>query len=161
MTVNIRPAEDADEMALAALDRVCWSVLADVSPPSPPGAAFFGDGRKPGDVLVAEDAGVIVGWAKLAPPTPLPSNDHVQQVQGLAVDPARHRAGIARALLDAAIELARRRGARKVSLRVLGSNEPAQRLYRSAGFVVEGVLRAEFFLADRYVDDLLLAMYMK
>jgi hypothetical protein len=47
-------------------------------------------------------------------------------------------------------------GARKLTLRVLGSNVRARRLYESCGFLVEGVLRAEFFLGGRYVDDVLM-----
>jgi len=43
-------------------------------------------------------------------------------------------------------------------LRVLAHNEAAVRLYEQAGFVVEGVLRSEFFLDDVYVDDLLMAL---
>ncbi len=157
MPITIRPAAGVDEPELAALDRACWSVLTDVMPLSAPGVAFFGDWRRPADVLVAEEDGEIAGWLKLAPPTPLASNSHVQQVQGLGVDPAHRRAGVGRALVEAGRELARQRGARKLSLRVLGTNDPAQRLYRSLGFSVEGVLVDEFFLGGRYVDDLLWA----
>ena len=39
-------------------------------------------------------------------------------------------------------------------------NERARRLYESAGFVVEGVLREEFFLEGRYVDDVLMALVL-
>lgn len=84
-------------------------------------------------------------------------HSHVQQVQGLGVDPAHRRAGVGRALVEAGRELARQRGARKLSLRVLATNDPAQRLYRSLGFSVEGVLVDEFFLGGCYVDDLLWA----
>ena len=52
---------------------------------------------------------------------------------------------------------ARSRGARKLSLRVLGGNVAARRLYEACGFTVEGVLREEFFLGGRYVDDVLMA----
>jgi len=155
--MSIRPAVDADGPKLGVLDRRCWSIRSDVTPPSAAGAPFFGEWRKPADLLVAEDGRDIVGWLKLAPPTPLASNAHVQQVQGLGVDPDRRRQGIARALLDAALELARQRGARKITLRVLGSNDPALRLYRSAGYQVEGVLKDEFFLGGAYVDDMILA----
>jgi RimJ/RimL family protein N-acetyltransferase len=59
--------------------------------------------------------------------------------------------------VEACIEQARDRGARKLSLRVLGGNTAARRLYESCGFAVEGVLREEFFLAGRYDDDVLMA----
>ena len=43
------------------------------------------------------------------------------------------------------------------TLRVLGPNATARALYERAGFVVEGVLREEFHLDGRYVDDVLMA----
>jgi len=49
------------------------------------------------------------------------------------------------------------RGARKLSLRVLGGNVAARRLYESCGFMAEGILREEYFLGGRYVDDVLMA----
>jgi ribosomal protein S18 acetylase RimI-like enzyme len=108
-------------------------------------------------VLVAEDDGSVVGYVKVHQPLPLPSHTHVLEIGGLAVDPERQRVGAGRALVDAAVELARTRGARKLSLRVLGPNAPARALYEARGFRVEGVLVDEFFLAGRYVDDVLMA----
>ena len=160
MPLEIRPARDEDAAPLRALDGRSWSVIADVAPPADAEVPFFGPGRQASDVLVAEVDRSLIGWVKLSPPTPLDSNAHVQQVQGLAVDPANRGRGTGRALIEAALDLARRRGARKVTLRVLSTNEPAQRLYRSAGFVVEGVLVDEFFLAGRYVDDVLMARFL-
>ncbi|MYW00343.1 GNAT family protein, partial [Streptomyces sp. SID3343] len=52
----------------------------------------------------------------------------------------------------------RRRGARRITLRVLGGNASARALYRSCGFVIEGVLEGEFLIAGRYVDDVLMAL---
>lgn len=141
------------------MDRECWSALADVVPVRAPGTPFFGSGQSPEDVLVAALDGRVVGWAKLGSPTPLPSNGHVQQLQGVAVHPDVRRQGMAMALLSAALELAWSRNARKVCLRVLSTNPGAQSLYRSAGFAVEGVLVDEFFLNGQYVDDLLMARF--
>ena len=78
-------------------------------------------------------------------------------LNGLAVDPQRQRNGAGRRLVEAAIEEARGRGAHKLSLHVLGTNTSARLLYEACGFVVEGILRAEFLLDDRYVDDVLMA----
>jgi RimJ/RimL family protein N-acetyltransferase len=44
---------------------------------------------------------------------------------------------------------------------VFSPNEPARRLYESAGFVVEGVLPEEFLLDGRYVDDILMALVLE
>jgi ribosomal protein S18 acetylase RimI-like enzyme len=124
-------------------------------PRAEPGHPFFTN-FGPDNVLVAELDGAVVGWTKIAPPTPLPSNAHVAQLQGLAVDGSVRRRGVGRALIDAACALARERGARRITLRVLGTNPGAQRLYTAAGFTVEGVLPEEFLLGGRYVDDVLM-----
>jgi ribosomal protein S18 acetylase RimI-like enzyme len=154
--IRIRPAVTADGPRLVALDRATWSPENAVAPLRDDDADFF-ERRPPSDVLVAEDDGGIVGYTQFGRPTPLASNEHVLHIQGLAVDPSARRRGVARQLLEAAAEEATRRGARKLGLRVLGGNASARALYASAGFVVEGVLREEFWLDGRYVDDVLMA----
>ena len=155
--VAIRPATAADDAALAALDQLTWSWTASPAPPPHPGASFFGGRADPADVLVADAGGAVAGYVQIGPPTPVPSNAHVLMVRGLAVDPAWRGRGIGRRLVDAAVEEAARRGARRLTLRVLSPNAPARALYEAAGFVVEGVLREEFHLDGRYVDDVLMA----
>jgi ribosomal protein S18 acetylase RimI-like enzyme len=156
--VDVRVAVASDEDALAALDRATWSWLSSPAPPPGEGWTFFGEKTKPEDVLVAVVGGEVAGYLRLGRPTPLAASDHVAMVTGIAVDPARRRQGVGRVLIDAAIAEARRRGARRLTLRVLGKNEPARRLYEAAGFAVEGVLRGEFFLAGAYVDDVFMAV---
>lgn len=121
-----------------------------------------GAAPRPGEILVAvpslraSDAGQIAGYIRLVLPTALPSNAHVRQMQGLAVDPALRGRGIGRALIDAACERASSQGARRITLKVLSSNATARRLYAAAGFTVEGVLPGEFHIAGHYVDDILM-----
>jgi len=156
--VVLRAAVSVDDDALAELDRRCWALEHEVSDgPAKPGESFFTEHSPPTDHVVAELDGAVVGYVRLAPPTPLPSNAHVQQLRGLVVAPEVRGQGIGRALVEAAIQLAGQRCARKVSLRVLGTNPGAQRLYASAGFEVEGVLRGEFDRGGRDVDDVLMA----
>jgi ribosomal protein S18 acetylase RimI-like enzyme len=153
----IRPAFHADEAELGELDRDTWSVLHSVSArPEPPYAPFFDARHRPEDFLVAEVDGVIAGFVRMVPPTALASNAHVRQIQGLAVAGWARGRGVARALLRAAVRRAHDEGARRLSLRVLGHNTPARRLYESEGFVVEGVQPGEFFLDGDYVDDVLM-----
>ena len=154
--ISIRTAVAGDGPRLVALDRATWSPANAVVPLWPEDTDFF-ERRSPDDVLVAEQDGVTVGYTALGSPTPLECNRHVLHVQGLAVDPAARRQGVGRRLVDAAAEEAARRGARKLGLRVLGGNASARALYASAGFVVEGVLRDEFWLDDRFVDDVFMA----
>lgn len=155
--VRIRPAELSDDAALGELDRRCWSPRHEVTEgPPEPGRPFFTPPDGAAGHLVAEDAGRLVGYVRVTLPTPLPSNAHVRQVQGLAVSPDARGRGIGRALVVAAVARARADGARRIWLRVLGSNPEAQRTYAAAGFAVEGVLPGEFLRAGRYVDDILM-----
>ncbi|MDQ1538656.1 MAG: hypothetical protein QOE58_3049 [Actinomycetota bacterium] len=157
--IQIRAARLDDDDALALIDAATWGP--DVSPgPQPlPGASFFGSRTRPVDVLVAE-SGAVVGYAGLTRSTPLASNGHVLVLGGLAVDPDRRRTGAGRLLVEAITAEARSRGARKLSLRVLGPNTAARALYASCGFVTEGILKAEFLLDGQYVDDILMARHL-
>lgn len=154
--VDVRSATAADGSSIVQVDRDGFD------PATTPGAAPAEDAdpwarHDPDDVLVAELDGRVVGYLTLGRPTTLPSNAHVWQVQGLAVHPDARRRGVARALLRAGVEEARARGARRLTLRVLGTNPGAQALYASEGFAVEGVQRGEFVIDGAEVDDVLMA----
>jgi ribosomal protein S18 acetylase RimI-like enzyme len=157
-SIDVRSAATSDEEALAAIDRATWSSLTSPAPPPGRGWKFFDERTRPEDVVVALDDCEVVGYVRLQPASPLESTSHVLQVNGIAVDPARQRRGVGRALIDAAVIEARRRGARRLTLRVLGANEGARQLYQSAGFVVEGILREQFLLDGVYVDDVFMAL---
>jgi RimJ/RimL family protein N-acetyltransferase len=155
--VEVRAATASDEDPLAVLDRTAWTPFSSPGPldESEP---FFNERTSHEDVLVAVVDGEVAGYIRLNRSSRFRSSDHVLTVNGIAVDPARQGRGVGRALIEAAIAEARRRGARRLTLRVFSPNERARRLYESAGFVVEGVLRDEFFLDGRYVDDVLMAI---
>jgi RimJ/RimL family protein N-acetyltransferase len=155
--VSIRAATEEDDPTLAALDQLTWSRQWSPSPTPPPGTPFFDDDGRPDDVLVAEASGAIVGYIHLGRPSPVASNRHVLMIRGFVVDPARRGEGIGRRLVDAAVREASARGARRLTLRVLAPNAAARAVYDAAGFVVEGVLREEFRLDGRYVDDVFMA----
>ena len=55
------------------------------------------------------------------------------------------------------MQLLRERGTRKLTLRVLGTNAAAIRLYERRGFVREGALLEEFCINGRFVDDVIMA----
>ncbi|KFG00408.1 GNAT family N-acetyltransferase [Streptomyces europaeiscabiei] len=158
MTVPyIRVATSDDEDTLSRLDRDTWSTLHSVQErPTQPYQPFFNERHGPHDHLVAELDGTVVGYVRLALSSPLACHTHVLQIQGLAVADRARGAGVARALLSAVQDEARRRGARRLTLRVLGHNTAARKLYESEGFVVEGVLPEEFLLDGAYVDDILM-----
>jgi ribosomal protein S18 acetylase RimI-like enzyme len=157
VTITTRTARAEDEAALAKIDERTWTSVVSPAPPPPPGTAFFDESARPEDFLVAEHDGVVAGYVRLAEGFGIPAHRHVLVLGGLAVDPDRQRLGIARRLVDAAVAEARRRGARKLTLRVLGHNTGARRVYERCGFVVEGVLRGEFRIDGEDVDDVLMA----
>ena len=89
------------------------------------------------DVLVAELQGELIGFLVLS---------YVSALTGLrawiddiAVDPGRRRQGIGRALVEAAIQRASRRGATHLFMDTSRGNQNAQRFYRACGFEEDGV----------------------
>ena len=89
------------------------------------------------DVLVAEYQGELVGFLVLS---------YVSALTGLrawiddiAVDPSYRRQGIGRALVEAAIQRASRRGATHLFMDTSRGNPDAQRFYHACGFAEDGV----------------------
>ena len=158
--IEIRTARADDAAPLAAIDVATWtSATSPAGVPTEP-RPFFRDEENPADTLVAVSDGAVLGYAKLRNTLPTPSHAHVLEINGLAVDPAAAGRGVGSALVEAAVAEAARRGARKVTLRVLGTNAAARRLYARCGFVEEGVLRDEFVLDGRFVDDVFMARFL-
>jgi len=149
-----------DQTALTEVDALAWSAESGFPSTLVPGArdgTFFTPDNPPEIHLVAELGGSVVGYIRLKPPTRLPENAHVMQVQGIAVHPDARRRGAACSLLDAAAAQLRDRGIRKLTLRVLSTNQAAIRLYQRHGFAREGTQSEEFLINGRYVDDVLMA----
>jgi ribosomal protein S18 acetylase RimI-like enzyme len=155
--INVRPAHAEDDQALAAIDLAAWSIQVTPASAREPGSPFFTERTRPEHVLAAEVDGVVAGYVMLHQSIPLASHDHVLEVNGLAVDPGQRGRGIGRRLMEEAKLEAARRGASKLTLRVLAPNAMARRLYEACGFTVEGVLEAEFSLDGHLVDDVLMA----
>jgi ribosomal protein S18 acetylase RimI-like enzyme len=155
--VEVRTAREADEPALRRLEVATWSPRSSPGPPPDPERPVI-ERYGAANVLVAVDGEEVVGSLLLGPWTKLESAQHVLEVKGLAVDPARQGEGVGGVLLDAGVAAARERGARRLVLRVLSSNAPARRLYEGRGFEVEGTVREAFLLEGAYVDDLTMGL---
>lgn len=156
-----RHAEFRDAETLSAIDRSTWGPTVTPAPLPSPDSPFFDDKTDPSNTLIAEDGGKVLGYVVLHQSIPLPSHSHVLEISGLAVDPLHQGRGVGRFLIQWAKVEAQRRGAAKLSLRVLSPNEPARRLYESCGFSIEGILRDEFVLAGQRLDDILMACRLK
>jgi ribosomal protein S18 acetylase RimI-like enzyme len=67
--------------------------------------------------------------------------------------------GIGRELTIEAVEWARKSGVKKLCLGVFSSNVLALKLYRSMGFVLDGINRRQFKIRNRYVDNVNMAFW--
>ena len=87
-------------------------------------------------VFVADDHGDVIGYAYAA----LEGYDYMALrgpagvLHDVIVDPEYRGRGVGRLLLDAALAYLKSRGAPRVVLSTAEQNEPAQRLFASAGF---------------------------
>ena len=158
----IRPATHADDSALGRLDIAAFTPDAGFpSSISAPGEPFFSERNPPEVHLVADAGGEVLGYVRLKQQIDdLPENLHVLAIHGLAVTPAARGRGIGTALMLAAENAARGRGARKLSLRMFAGNSKARALYERLGYVVEGVLQEEFQINGEYIDDVLLTKWL-
>jgi L-amino acid N-acyltransferase YncA len=142
---------------LQRIDAVTWSSAVSPVPPPEENRSFF-DSTSADEVLVAEFNGRVAGYVELGPFYKIKASAHVLELKSLAVCPDQQRRGFGRLLVEAAIDAARRRKARRIVLRVLEPNGTARRLYAECGFKIEGILREQFLLDGRYVDDVFMAL---
>ena len=109
------------------------------TPGTPKGyASYLGSQLDEPDVvlLVAESGGDVIGytyagvegWDYMALRGP------AGVLYDIVVDPARRSQGVGRQLLEATLTILTERGAPRVVLSTAEQNEPAQRLFASAGF---------------------------
>lgn len=108
------------------------------------------------DTLLLEHDGVLAAFAQLRPGTEtgVDGPDPIE-LWRFYVDPAWHGRGAAAALMDAAVDAARARGARTLWLGVWEHNPRAQAFYRKQGFVVVG--EHTFMLGRDPQRDLIMA----
>ncbi|TDC42677.1 ribosomal-protein-alanine N-acetyltransferase [Micromonospora sp. KC207] len=90
-------------------------------------------------VATPDGGGRVLGYAGLAVAAP-----DEAWVQNIAVARDAQRRGVGRALLEALLAEAARRGVRSTLLEVAADNGPAQRLYATYGFEPIGVRRGYY-----------------
>ncbi|UJA21785.1 GNAT family N-acetyltransferase [Thermoleophilia bacterium SCSIO 60948] len=156
--VLVRDARRSDEDALRRIRHEAWSPAGSPGDQPPRDRPFLEALDRDETVLVAVLGGELAGYAQFGTPTPNRSNRHVRQLNGIDVDPAFRRRGVATALLDAVARKAEYAGAKRLTLRVFSTNTGAIAMYESFGFEPEGVLRGEFEIDGQLVDDQLMAL---
>ena len=85
-------------------------------------------------VLVAERNGDVIGFTQLYPMFSSVRLARTWILNDVFVAEAARRGGVARTLLDAAVEFARASGAAGISLETTRDNASARALYRAAGW---------------------------
>lgn len=136
---TLRRVAPADVPALHALilELADFEQLADevVATEESTHAALFGPAPC-AEAVLAEDAGVPVGFALYYPVYSTFAGRSGLFLEDLFVKPCHRRAGVGRALMEAFITTARERGCPKVEWRVLTWNDGAIQFYESLGATV-------------------------
>jgi ribosomal protein S18 acetylase RimI-like enzyme len=159
--VTVRRAVEADEAALLAIELTAWDASSGFPSLTPADkTTFFSERSGPDAHLVAESDGEVLGYIRLQDKYPFPEGAGVLSVNGLAVAEEARGRGIGSILLTAVTDEATRRGARKVTLHVHGTNTVARRLYERHGYIVEGTHPNEFLIEGRYIAALDLAKFL-
>jgi ribosomal protein S18 acetylase RimI-like enzyme len=135
METTIRRASAADLDALVPLFDAYRVFYA--QPSDPVRARDFLAGRMARDesvVMLAERGASTVGFVQLYPIFSSVRTARTWLLNDLFVAEGARRAGVARALLDAAAAFARDDGAAGIALETTRDNAPARALYRAAGW---------------------------
>lgn len=102
-----------------------------------------------GEVLVATSRGEAMGHVQM-----IDEGDGVWELKSLAVVETYRGEGLGRRLVEAGVEHARRRGARRVVLSTGAADAGALRFYQRLGFRMVRVVRDAFTTAAGYPPDL-------
>ncbi|MGR2753052.1 ribosomal protein S18-alanine N-acetyltransferase [Agromyces arachidis] len=138
MSLMLRRARPDDLDGVMALERSVF--VADAWPAEAMRSELAGEHTY---YLVAVDDArprEVLGYAGLLAPRGSGQGD----IQTIAVEPAHRGAGLGRALVNALIDEARRRGAHELFLEVRADNPVARALYESLGFRATGVRRGYY-----------------
>jgi GNAT superfamily N-acetyltransferase len=106
-------------------------------------------------VRIGEADGTPVGFVKLGPlKLPVETNSPALLLDQLYILKEHHGVGIAHALMDWALDEARRRGAKQLYLTVFVDNHRARRFYDRYGF--EAVGRYDFMVGEQADEDIIM-----
>ena len=162
MNINIRRTEPSDYEAMQKIfmgPKVVWGTL---QLPFPSVEAWRKRLEEPPEGtfgLVACVDGELVGQLNIHTFPSRPRRRHVGQI-GMSVGDDFQGKGIGTALMAAAVDLADNwLNLLRLELEVFTDNEPAVRLYKKFGFVIEGTLVRYAFRAGQYVDVYTMARF--
>ncbi len=145
--MEIRPAGVEDAPGIAEVHVASWRwAYADVLPPEvldglrvEDRERVWRDALPRGGVVVAEDAGRIVGFASVGP---VADEEQTNELFAIYLVAEVTGTGLGRSLLDRAMETMRLGGSRRAILWVLAANARARRFYEAAGWASDGTTGA-------------------
>jgi hypothetical protein len=115
--------------------------------------------KRKGVIIVAQVKDKIVGMAYLVRGK-FEKNKHVASL-GITILKGYRRRGIGMAMMTYLMEWAEKQeGLEKIWLEVLSTNKPAINLYRKLGFEIEGVKKKQYKIGDKYVDEIMMALFL-
>ncbi len=106
-------------------------------------------------VIVADEAGSVVGWASLNPFNPRRAYDHAADLS-VYVERGWRGKGVGRLLLDRLVALAQELGYHKTVLAAFPSNTAGMALYERVGFDTVGIYREQGQLDGKWVDVIIM-----
>ena len=154
MQLTLRPAEHHDAEAIARIYNQGIAERGATFETEPRSAEEIAARLRETDrfpILVAEDAGAVLGWAGLGRYRPRACYAGIAEFSIYLDREARGR-GVGRRLLDPLIEAARTRGYWKLVSRIFPSNGASRALCRACGFREVGVYEKHGRLDGRWMD---------
>jgi len=148
--MHIEPASLADLPALDDLLTILFTQEAEFQPDhfaQRRGLELILADPAVGCILVARDAGRVVGMVNLLYTVSTALGARVALLEDMIVRPEARNAGAGAQLLQAAIAHARAAGCRRVTLLTDADNEAAQRFYRRHGFTGSPMVPLRLVLA--------------
>ncbi len=110
-------------------------------------------------LMVAEWKGQVVGAGRLFPGGKYTLLSHMAELGIFVLRPFRHQ-GIGTLLLACLMDWAVQQGIEKITLSVFATNQPAMRFFGRHGFIQEGCLRRQIKTGERYIDLLLMGLFL-
>lgn len=160
VTISIRRAEPSDYEAMRQVlagPKAIWGTLQLPFPSAEQWRKRLAEPREGTFALVACVENEIVGQLGLHTFPNVPRRRHVGKID-MAVRDDWQGKGVGTALLQAAIDLADKwLDLSRLELEVFTDNEPGIRLYKKAGFTVEGTLVRFAFRDGQYTDAYMMA----
>ncbi|OAM51592.1 GCN5 family acetyltransferase [Methylovorus sp. MM2] len=98
------------------------------------------EGEEVGDILVIKDQDVILGMVNLLYIVSTALGEKVAMMEDMVILPDARGAGLGSRLLEGAIEHARAKGCKRITLLTDRINESAQRFYERHGFTLSAMV---------------------